>query len=430
MSGQEGAAPGALEGIRIIEIAHERGVLAGKLFADMGADVVTIEPPSGSVMRSYAPFVDDEPDPEKSLYWWYYNTSKRGVTLDIESERGRELFLQLVATADVVLECEDPGRMAELGLNYPDLAAVKPDVIVLSLTPFGRDTNKPDAQVTDLTVLAGGGPAWSCGYDDHSIPPVRGGGNQGYNTGAHYAVLSLLTAMLYRGVSGEGQHIDVSMHAAANVTTEMSSYIWLVAQEEVQRQTGRHAMPMMTMATQSQCADGRYVTTGLPPRSPGEFGKLHAWLVSLDLADQLPEAIFLEQAAQKDRIDLSLVGTDDEVTAIMAAAREALMLISQNLSAYDFFIGAQECGLSVGAVCSPEEMMEDPHFKDRGFPTQVEHPRLGRTITYPGPPYKFKQNPWRISRPPPALGEHNDEVLSELGVNEGDRAKPRSDGVV
>ena len=134
--------------------------------------------------------------------------------------------------------------MAGLGLDYPDLAEARPDVIVVSLTPFGRDTAKPDAQVTDLGVLAGGGPVWSCGYDDHSIPPVRGGGNQGYNTGAHYAVLSLLTALLYRGLSGEGegQHIDLSLHAAANTTTEMASYFWLVAQEEVQRQTGRHAM--------------------------------------------------------------------------------------------------------------------------------------------------------------------------------------------
>ena len=430
MSDPAKATPGALEGIRVIEIASERGVLAGKLFADMGADVVTVEPPRGSRMRSYAPFVDDEPDPEKSLYWWFYNTSKRGVTLDIDNPRGRELFLQLVATADVVLECEDPGRMAELKLDYPDLVKVKPDLIVVSLTPFGRETAKPDAQVTDLTVLAGGGPVWSCGYDDHSIPPVRGDGNQGYNTGSHYAVLSLLTALLYRGESGEGQHIDVSMHAAANTTTEMSSYMWLVAQDEVQRQTGRHAMPMMTMATQSQCSDGRHVTTGIPPRWPHEFAKLHDWLDRLGLLDQLPEAVFLEQAAKKEFIDMSLIGQDDEVTAIMGAGREALVLISQKVSSYEFFIGAQECGLAVGVIYSPEEVMQDRHFIERGFPVEVEHPKLGRTITYPGAPYKFGGSPWRISRPAPALGEHNQELLAELGVSDDEQSRLRSDGVV
>lgn len=430
MSSGGEAAPSALEGIRVIEIANERGVLAGKLLADMGADVVTVEPPRGSVMRSYAPFVDDEPDPEKSLYWWHYNTSKRGVTLDLECERGRELFLQLVATADAVLECEDPGRMAELGLDYSDLAKVKPDVIVVSLTPFGRDTAKPDAQVTDLTVLAGGGPVWSCGYDDHAIPPVRGGGNQGYHTGSHYAVLSLLTALLYRGVSGEGQHIDVSLHAAANTTTEMGSYFWLLAQEEVQRQTGRHAMTMMTMATQSECADGLHVTTGVPPRWPHEYTKLLDWLVELGLKDQFPEAIFLEQASQMEYIDISLVGEDDEVTAIMSAGREALVLIAQNVTAYDFFIGAQECGLTVGAIYAPEELMEDPHFKDRGFPVQVEHPEIGRTITYPGAPYKFGGSPWRISRRAPALGEHNEELFGELGMTSDEQARLRGEGIV
>jgi crotonobetainyl-CoA:carnitine CoA-transferase CaiB-like acyl-CoA transferase len=383
-------------------------------------------------MRSYAPFVDDEPDPEQSLYWWHYNTSKRSVTLDLESERGRELFRQLVATADAVLECEDPGRMADLELDYPDLARVKPDLIVVSLTPFGRDTAKPDAQVTDLTVLAGGGPVWSCGYDDHSIPPVRGGGNQGYQTGAHFAVLSLLTALLYRNASekGEGQHIDISLHAAANTTTEMASYGWLVAEEEVQRQTGRHAVTVITMPTQSQCADGRHVTTGIPPRWPHEFASLHACLERLGLLDQLPEAIFLELGAQKEGLDMSKIGVDDEVTAIMGAGREALILISQNLSAYDFFIGAQECGLAVGIVYAPEEVFEDPHFKDRGFAVEVEHPELGRTLTYPGAPYKFSKTPWRISRRAPTLGEHNNELLGELGVTSDEQATLRDDGVV
>jgi crotonobetainyl-CoA:carnitine CoA-transferase CaiB-like acyl-CoA transferase len=431
MSDAANAAPSALEGLRVIEIAHERGVLAGKLLADMGAEVITVEPPGGSIMRSYGPFVDDQPDdPEKSLYWWHYNTSKRGMTIDLETARGRDLFLQLVDRADAVLECEDPGRMAELGLDYPDLIERKGDLIVVSLTPFGRDTPKQNAQSTDLTVLAGGGPVWSCGYDDHSIPPVRGGGNQGYQTGAHYALLSLLTALIHRGISGEGQHIDVSLHAAANVTTEMASYTWLIAGEEVQRQTGRHAMPFITMPTQSQCADGRHVTTGVPPRWPHEFARLHEWLGSLGLLEQLPEAIFLEQAAQKEFIDLSLVGQDDEINAIMTAGRDALVLIAQNVSAYDFFIGAQECGLAVGAVYSPEEVMEDPHFRDRGFPTPVEHPELGRAIDYPGAPYQFAKTPWRISRRAPSIGEHNDELLDELGVPSDERARLRSDGVV
>ena len=423
-------ATGALQGLRVIELAHERCSFAGKLLADMGADVIVVEPPQGSPARHYEPFVDDLPDPERSLYWWHYNTSKRGVTLDIESHRGRELFLELAATADLVIEAEDPGQMARLRLDYDDLAAAKPDLIVASITPFGRQTSKVEAQSTDLTVLAGGGPVWSCGYDDHAIPPVRGGGGQGYQTACHYAVMSVLTALLYRDVSGEGQHIDVSMHAASNVSTEMASYTWLVAQGTVQRQTGRHAMDIETMPVQRRCTDGRYVTTGMPPRKPEEYAGLHGWLVELGLAEQLPEAIFLERGAELEHIDFSLVGQDDEITAIVGAGREALMLIADSIPAYDFFVGAENLGLTAGIIYSPEEVMEDPHFQERGFPVEVEHPELERSLTYPGAPYRFEKSAWHISRRAPQLGEHDEELLTELGASGEEIASLRKDGVI
>ena len=430
MSAERETPTGALTGLRVIELAHERCHFAGKLLADMGADVIVVEPPQGSPTRHYEPFVDDVPDPERSLYWWHYNTSKRGVTLDLETPRGRELFLQLAATADIVIEAEDPGEMARLGLDYDDLSSVKADLIVASITPFGRETTKPDAQSTDLTVLAGGGPVWSCGYDDHTIPPVRGGGGQGNQTACHYTVMSVLTAVLYRDASGEGQHIDISMHAAANVTTEMASYTWLVAQSTVQRQTGRHAMDIETMPVQRLCSDGRYVTTGMPPRKPEEYAGLHGWLVELGLADQLPEAIFLQRGAEREQVDFSLVGVDDEVTAIIGAGREALMLIADSIPAYDFFIGAENLGLTAGIIYSPEEVMEDPHFQDRGFPVEVEHPDLGRSITYPGAPYKFEKSAWHITRRAPQRGEHNDELLTELGASSEEIAALREDGVI
>ncbi len=420
----------ALDGIRVVEIAHERSVLAGKMLADMGADVILVEPPRGSSMRSLPPFVDDEPDPERSLYWWHYNTSKRGVTLDLESEKGRGLFAKLVSGADLVLEAEDAGRLCALGIDYEDLSPDSADLIWISIKPFGREGPRRDEPVTDLTLLAGGGPVWSCGYDDHSLPPVRGGGNQAYNTASHFAVLSALTALLHRMLGGEGQLVDVNMHAAMNVTTEMASYHWLVQQGTVQRQTGRHALEQPSLPTQITCADGRHVTTGVPPRWPHEFNALHDWLEELDLIEKFPEAVFLKMAAEREFIDFSKIGEDDEVTAFMSAGREALNLIAEHVSAYDFFLGSQECGISTGVIYSPEEVFEDPHFVARGFPVEVEHPELGRSVRYPGAPYLLHKGGWRISRRAPQCGEHNDEVFRALGLAADEIEKLRSDGVI
>ena len=407
----------ALTGTRIVEIASERLAYAGKLMGDMGAEVILVEGPGGDPSRDHPPFMEEAASEQESLYWWHYNTSKRAVVLDLERPAAREAFKKLIETADMLIESEAPGRLASLGLDYDELSKLKPDLIHVSMTPFGRETSRKDEPVVDLTILAGGGPVWSCGYDDHSIPPIRGGGNQGYQTGCHYAVLSALTAIFHHGVTGEGQFVDVSMHAAANITTEMSSYFYLIAGETVIRQTGRYAMPMMTMPVQIRCKDGRYATTGMPPRSPKGFGDLYDWLGEMGLVSELPEALFLDKARHRESIGFADIGVDDEVTAIYSAAREAIALICQNSTADDFFNGAQALGITVGAILSPEEVYENPHFVARGYQVEVDHPELGRSVRYPGAPYQLPASPWRISRRAPRLGEHDEEILGELGYD-------------
>jgi crotonobetainyl-CoA:carnitine CoA-transferase CaiB-like acyl-CoA transferase len=285
----------------------------------------------------------------------------------------------------------------------------------VSVTPFGRHDERSSEPATDLTVLAQGGPVWSCGYDDRTVPPVRGGGDQGYRIACHFAVMSVLTALFAREQHGFGQHIDVNMHAAANVTTEFASYSWLVAGETVQRQTGRHAATQATGETQVRCADGRYVNTGVPPRTPREFGAMLGWLRQLGLEADLPEAVFLEMGADwEGPFDLSLLGSDDTITAIFTAGRDALKLIASRIPAYDFFVGCQRAGLPAGVIYAPEEAFEDEHFKARGFQVEVDHPELGRSFRYPGAPYQLGASPWAISRRAPRLGEHHEEILREL----------------
>ena len=402
----------ALAGLRVLELSSERIAFAGKLLGDMGADVVLIEPPGGDPARAYPPFLDDAPGDDRSLYWWHYNTSKRGIVLDLDDAKDRKRFARLIESADILLEAEPRQRLRSLALDYADLKKIRPELIHVAVTPFGRDDPKSDLPATDLTILAGGGPVWSCGYDDHTLPPVRGGGNQGYHTASHFAAMSALTAVLARMASGEGQFIDVSMHAAANVTTESGSYAWLVAGQTVQRQTGRHAAVNPSSATQVLCADGRYVNTGVPPRTPSEFQRMFAWLNELGLVESFPEAVFLEMGATwEGPFDLSQIGRDDTITAIFGAGRDALNVLASSLSAYDFFIGCQNRGLAVGVIYSPDEAFEDEHFKARGFQVPLTHDDLGRTFRYPGAPYLLPASPWQLTRRAPKLGEHNDEIL-------------------
>ena len=402
-----------LEGIRIVELAHERVSWAGKLLGDMGADVILVEPEEGTASRDYPPFLDGQPGENRSLYFWHYNTSKRSLLLNLE-QNSRE-FKKLIETADILIEGEPTNRLADLKLDYPELSKLNQKLIHIAITPYGRENPLSNAPATDLTIMAAGGPPWSCGYDDHGLPQVRGWGNQSYHTACHFATMSALTALLYRGRTGKGQFIDISMTAALNVTTEAASYSWLVNKSTVQRQTGRHAAVNPTGETQIQCADGKWANTGVPPRFPDEFRKLHKWIIELGLKDQFPESVFLEMGANwEGQFDLSQIGTDDTITAIFAAGREGLKLIAASIDAYDFFVGCQNVGLAVGIVNSPEEAFEDPHFRERGFHVEVEHEDIGRHITYPGAPFSLPKAAWSISKRPPLRGEHTQEVLKEL----------------
>lgn len=402
---------GPLAGIKVVEICEEMGEWAGKLLADMGAEVVKIEPPGGVRTRAYGPFADDIPGPERSLWFWHYNTNKRSVVLDLDDEAAQATARGLIAGADIVVEDQRPGRMAAMGLDYGDVKDANPRLIYVSVTAFGRDMPRSGEEYTDLTLLAGGGPAWSCGYDDHSLPPVRGGGNQGYHTACHYAVLSALVALLERDVSGLGQFIDVNAHASQNVTTEAASYSWMVNQSTVQRQTGRHAGVNPSLPSQIVCADGRMVNSGLPPRKGDDYRRMLVWLDDIGGREQFAEYPFLEMGAAQERIDLAKIQTDPEVAAIFGAGRECVNFIASQLSAFDFFTGAQQRGFQVGIIYAPEEVMEDPHFKARGFPVEVEHPEMGRAYTYPGAPYAFEKSKWEIRRRAPLLGEDNAAVL-------------------
>lgn len=405
---------GSLTGLRVVELASDHAAFAGKLLADLGAEVVLVEPPGGHRSRSYGPFAEDVVDPERSLWWWHHHTSKLGVVLDLDQPEDADRFRDLVVTADIVVEGELPGRLAGLSLDFADLRQANPGLVWVSITAFGRDNSRRGEQFTDLTLLAGAGPVWSCGYDDHSLPPVRGGGNQGYQIGSVWGAIGALTAIVARDVTGEGQLVDVSLHAAANVTTEVATQAYLLAGDEVSRLTCRHAAREgnVSQPTLALTADDKWMNTGVPPRTPREFVALSEWLDEIGARDEFPDAIFLEMGAERESISFGDIGVDPIVTEIVSAGREAMMFIASKLSADEFFLGGQRRGLTCGPVYAPEEIMANEHIVARGFPTSVNHEELGREVVYPGAPFKMSATPWRIAARAPHVGEHQHLVTS------------------
>ena len=246
MSFDASAHTGPLTGLRVIELASEHAAYAGKLLADYGAEVLLVEPIGGHRTRTFGPFADSLPEthPDRSLWFWHYNTSKQGVQIDLDTSEGADQFRNLVGFADIVLEGETPGRLAALGLDHGQIDS--PTTVWVSVTSFGCNDPRSLDPFSDLTAIAGGGLAWNCGYDDHSLPPMAPLGNQGYQTASIWAAVGALMAIEARARTGEGQLVDVSMHAAVNVTTEQATQWWLVAEKTVQRQTGRHALHLPT----------------------------------------------------------------------------------------------------------------------------------------------------------------------------------------
>ena len=399
---------GPLTGLRVVEICDELGQYAGKLLADMGADVVKIEPPEGSSARRVGPFVNDEPGPNRSLNFWYHNTNKRSAVLDLEgSEPDRELARSLLARADVFLEAMAPGRAATLGLEYATLAAANPALIHCALTPFGQDGPWADYRVTDLVALAAGGPMNMNGYDPADAPgapPIHGKGDQAYNTAAHYAAMGILTALVGRDASGAGQYVDCSMHEALSSTTEVGLPHWLYTKTNIIRQTGRHAAVIRSEPWIHRARDGKDVLVFNIGRSSESWGKLKRWMQSHGFGVQFDETRFDDPMARQ----AARGGTE---------AREIFAEVSRfvaALDAEDVYRGAQACGLPWGTVRSPDEAIDDAHLHDRGHFAGTTGEGLEGEALMPGAPYVLSVTPWELRRPAPRLGEHTAEVLREL----------------
>ena len=399
-------AEGALAGLKVLDLTTARGQFSGRLLADMGADVIKIEPPGGDHARRIGPFLDDRPHPDRSLFFWFYNLNKRSLTLDLRNPRGREIMLALARGADLVIESFAPGEIAALGIGWKELRAANPALILLSIAPFGQSGPYRDFAADDTILTAMAGMLYVNGSPDR--PPVRPLGLQAYHSSAYYAAIATMCALFARDRDGRGQWIDLSMQEATVSAVEHVAGSYFGEGRVEPRRGTLHWSRYFRVA---RCRDGYVMHCSL-----GDWTSLVEWVAgdgkAQDLVNPEWEDVLYRAVHAEHLFDV----LDDWVKDY---ARDELLDRAQTLR------------LPYASVRRPEALFDDEQLAARGYFVAVEHPELGRTIRYPGAPYLFNGTPWRVRRRPPLVGEHSEEILrADLGLDPAEIATLAAEGAI
>jgi benzylsuccinate CoA-transferase BbsE subunit len=395
----------ALSGLRILDLSNYRGQLCARLLADMGADVIKVEPPGGDEARRIAPFVDDLPHRDRSLFFWFYNLNKRSLTLDLKHPRGVELMLQLARGADLAIESFAPGTMDAMGLGWALLHAANPALILLSIAPFGQDGPYRDFDADDTTLAALGGMLYVNGWPGDA--PVRPWGLQAYHSSAYYAAIAAMCALFARDRDGIGQWIDLSIQEATAAAVEhvAGSYFG-----EGRVEPRRGTLHWSRYFRVGKCRDGYIMHCTL-----GDWTSLVEWVASDGKAQDL-------------------IAPEWEDVQYRAANAEHLFdVLDAWVAGYnrdELLERAQTLRLPYATVRNPEALFDDEQLQARGYFVEVEHPELRRKFRYPGAPYVFNESPWSVRRRPPLTGEHTGEILrDELGLSADELAALTAEGI-
>jgi crotonobetainyl-CoA:carnitine CoA-transferase CaiB-like acyl-CoA transferase len=387
----------------MLDLADEKGALCGKIFADMGAEVIKVEPPDGCPTRRIPTFVDDLPDAERGLYFLAYHAGKRSVTLNLDSPDGRALLEDLVRKSDFLLESFAVGYLESIGLGYERLAELNPRIILTSITPFGDTGPSRNYKACDLVSWASGGPMFLMGEEGR--PPLEMSLPQaGLHAGAEAAVASLL-AHYPREIEGHGLHGDYLRRSGVYYTA-----------------TGTRRKLVYA------CKDG-YISTmlaggsgvgAISMRGLVEWmaggGFAADWMIKKDWASWVPG--ILMKATEQDYKEIA--DLEDRVQRFFSTMTKS-----------EIYAAALERRILLAPVATAADIANDEQLKARSYFVRVEHDTLGRTLTLPGAFAKFSATPVGPGRRAPRLGEHNREIWGGLlGIDGARLGRLRAIGAI
>ena len=393
-----------LEGYRVLDLTDEKGLLASRFLADMGAEVIKVERPGGDAARRIGPFYRDEVDPEKSLFWFAFCMNKKSVTLDLTKKEGREILKKLLPKTDFLFESSPPGTMVSLGLGYEELSRVNPRLIYVSISPFGQTGPYRDLKGPDIVVWALSGFLHLCG--DPERPPVRFSFPQAYFLACGEAATAALLAHHFRVATGEGQWVDTSAQHACTWPTMDARAMWEIFQKDQQRAGGRRWRPMPNGTLQMRflypCLDG--------------YIQLYIWGGKMGCASN----VALQKWMEEERFDISpLAETGWPLAEIDRITPEGYTRIVEMASRFvaghtkeQLYEGALKRGIMLAHVSTMEDVCHNRQLKERGFWRQIPHDELNDTIQYPGPWARLTETPLERWERAPRIGEHNQEIYS------------------
>lgn len=376
-----------LSSYRVLDLSDEKGAYGTKILADLGADVIKVEPVGGCPSRRVPPFTRGKPQPEDSLFFAFYQTNKRSVTLNLDSVTGRDLLFSLVRLADVIVESYPPGHLDERKLGYDLLARQKAGLIVTSITGFGADGPYAGHKDPEPVVFAMAGPLSASGMPGEApcLPP----GHMAYGIASTFAALGTIIALFNRGMTGEGQHVEISAQQCASLITDSAIPKLSIEKVVVRRQGDTYRS--ITPGSLYRCRDG-YVR--IVAGQPRHWRGLLEWMGH-------PQAFADPAWENREKRNEEREFVDSIVESF-----------TSNRTRDELFLEGQRHQVPVTPVYTPAEFLQSGWAGSRGLVTEVAPPAGGSHKTI-GPPFLVDGRRPSLARSAPTLGEHNREVFVE-----------------
>ena len=408
----------SLEGLRVLDVTDEKGYFCGKILGDLGADVIKVEPPEGDAGRKIGPFYKDDPNKEKSLFWMAQNTSKRSITLNIETAEGQSIFRDLLKTSDFVIHTFSSGYLQRLNLGYEAIKRIHPGLISVSITPFGQDGPYEGYKACDLVSMAMGGLMFITGYPDR--PPVRLGVPQACLLGGAHAASGALIANYFRRKTGLGQEVDTSIHEAVTRTLFMEPLFWDIQKSIIHRDGHFIRRGNLRQREVWECKDGLTFFRIFG----GPYGRRNKGLVEWMRKED-------GSAGELDKIvwdGLDLGKLSQEQCEKLEADIDRFLRNRLKKEIESVALAGKITSLFPCYSCS--DISKDDHLSERGYWVDLNYPHIEESIRHPGAFCKMTRTPIEV-KPAPRIGEHNKEIyMGELGLGENEYQMLTVAGVV